>query len=103
MSGGHFGYQQYRLNDIASMVDELIERNDVPDEFEYVRNYTPETIEKFRLASRVLRVAAIMTQRIDWLVSGDDGEDTFHERLKEDLREVNRESSFDISGLLGGE
>ena len=25
------------------------------------------------------------TQRIDWLVSGDDGEDSFHSRLKKEL------------------
>jgi hypothetical protein len=28
MSGGHFKYQQYRLNDIASQIKELIESND---------------------------------------------------------------------------
>lgn len=29
--------------------------------------------------------AAIYVQRIDWLLSDDDGEDNFHERLKEEL------------------
>lgn len=29
--------------------------------------------------------AQVYAQRIDWLLSGDDGEDNFHLRLKEDL------------------
>jgi len=33
----------------------------------------------------VLRKAAIYAQRIDWLLSGDDGEESFLERLKEEL------------------
>jgi hypothetical protein len=33
-----------------------------------------------------LNQALIYAQRIDWLVSGDDGEDTFHARLAEDLK-----------------
>lgn len=28
-------------------------------------------------------------QRIDWLIAGDDGEETFHRRLKEDLEKNN--------------
>jgi hypothetical protein len=30
-------------------------------------------------------LAKIYAQRVDWFLSGDDGEETFHERLKEDL------------------
>jgi hypothetical protein len=85
MSGGHFDYQQYRLHDIASMIDELIAGNEQPDCFGYARNYSPETIAKFKLASEALERAGAMAQRIDWLVSGDDGEETFHARWKEEV------------------
>jgi len=33
----------------------------------------------------LLKKAQIYAQRIDWLLSGDDGEDTFHKRLSQDL------------------
>jgi hypothetical protein len=33
-------------------------------------------------------MAQIYAQRIDWLISGDDGEDSFRERLKEDLEKL---------------
>jgi hypothetical protein len=89
MSGGHFEYQQYRLHDIASQIKELIESNDDEslDEWGYRRGhgYSAETIEKFKIAVDTLEKAAIMAQRVDWLVSGDDGEDSFHRRWVEEL------------------
>jgi hypothetical protein len=74
MSGGHFEYQQYRLNDLAGEVERLIATNGNNE----WRNYSSETIAKFKEAVDVLRKAEEMLQRIDWLVSGDDGEETFH-------------------------
>jgi hypothetical protein len=44
-----------------------------------------EVIEKFKEGLAVLRQAEVYAQRIDWLVSGDDGEASFLQRLKEDL------------------
>ena len=40
----------------------------------------------------MIRVAEIYAQRADWLLSGDDGEEEFHERLKEDLEGLCNES-----------
>jgi len=51
-------------------------------------HYKPETISKFEEAAVLLRMAKIYSQRIDWLVSGDDGEESFHERLEEELNEL---------------
>ena len=50
-----------------------------------VVDYSTETIREFKKAVALLRKAAIYVQRIDWLLSDDDGEDNFHERLKEEL------------------
>ena len=44
-------------------------------------------IDEFKKGLDLLRKAAIYTQRIDWLVSGDDGRESFIERLEEDLKE----------------
>lgn len=51
----------------------------------YGPEYSKRTLAKFRKAIEVLREAYVYAQRIDWLLCGDDGEDTFHERLKHDL------------------
>ena len=47
--------------------------------------WSDETIAEFNKGLEALRVAYIYAQRIDWLLSYDDGEDTFHKRLKHDL------------------
>ena len=91
MSGGHFDYRQIQMWDMAEEIKELVESNDdqTLDEFGYPRGrgYSAETIEKFKEAYNLAVKAYIYAQRIDWLVSGDDGEDDFHKRLKEDLDE----------------
>lgn len=81
MSGGHFDYDQYKLEDIADEIERIIKRN---SEMDYLQ-FSEHTLSEFRIAIGLLRKANLYTQRIDWLVSGDDGEETFHERLKEDL------------------
>lgn len=90
MSGGHFQYQQYRIEDIAVEIDEIIESNDdeTLDRFGQRRgeNYPSEVIEKFKEAAHTLRQAAEMAQRVDWLVSGDDNEDSFMRRWEKEVR-----------------
>ena len=76
MSGGHFQYQQHRIEDIAVEIDEMIREN----------NYPPEILAKFREAAHTLRQAAEMAQRVDWLVSGDDGEESFMRRWHKEVR-----------------
>lgn len=75
MSGGHFDYHQYRIREIAESVEDIIQNY----------KYPPEVLEKIKEGLDALKKAEIYTQRIDWLVSGDDGPETFLRRLKEDL------------------
>ena len=92
MSGGYFDHQQYNIERIAEEVEQLIIINDSTEKDEWGEDkgyhYTRETIEEFKIGLEYLRKAAIYAQRIDWLVSGDDGEDTFHDRLQKDLKNV---------------
>jgi len=89
MSGGHFDYNQYKLGRIADSVEQLIISNGSTEVDQWgggmSHDYTEATISEFRVALRMLRRAEIYTQRIDWLVSGDDGEDSFHKRLAHEL------------------
>jgi hypothetical protein len=90
MSGGHFEYQQYRIEDIAFEIDEMIGANDDQslDEWGQRRgnNYPPEILEKFQETAHTLRQAAEMAQRVDWLVSSDDGEESFLRRWEKEVR-----------------
>jgi len=88
MSGGHFNYDQHRITGITEEISLLIRNNKKKDEYGFMRNYSHATIKKFKEAESVMRLAAMMVQRIDWLVCDDDGEDTFHERWDEDVRAI---------------
>jgi len=89
MSGGHFQYKQWEISNIADEVEQLILTNDSEEKDEWGDrkgyHYTPETIEEFKKGLILFRQAYVYAQRIDWLVSGDDGEDSFHSRLKFEL------------------
>ena len=50
-----------------------------------------ETIETMKQAYLQIRKAYVYAQRVDWMLSGDDGEDTMQTRLKEELDEVQQE------------
>lgn len=56
-----------------------------------VLELTDQTIETMKEAYRQIRIAEIYATRVDWMMSGDDGEDTLRERLKEDLEAFEKE------------
>ena len=85
MSGGYFDYQQYKLQDMIDSITEEIKLNDEKDEWGESRSLKQETLNEFLHAIKLLKEAYIYTHRIDWLLSGDDGEETFHERLAKEL------------------
>lgn len=89
MSGGHFDYNQYQIFDIEQEIRELIESNDDQSLDEWGtkrgREYSSEIIEKFKEALITLEKARNMVRRIDYLVSGDDGPESFLRRWKEDV------------------
>ena len=110
MSGGHFDYYQWHIRDIVYSLEDYIYGHSLDEEDidyyiedhwledkekEYViknkhtvpnlYEYSKETIKEFKKGLAILRKAYVYAQRIDWLLSGDDGEESFHERLKEEL------------------
>ena len=88
MSGGHFNYDQYRIRTIAETIRSIIDNNTKKDQWGYASNYNEETLKYFERAIEILKIAEVYTQRIDWLVSGDDGEETFMKRLHKELAEI---------------
>lgn len=92
MSGGYFDYAQYRISQIAEDIDTVIFNNGSSQLDEYGDRLScdlpPDIIEEFKRAANAMRLAYIYAQRCDWLLSGDDGEDSFRERLRKDLAEL---------------
>jgi hypothetical protein len=112
MSGGHFDYNQYQINDIADEIDSIVRKNgkeltknEIEERYGYGYpanwlerypearfhyKYPDEVIKEFKKAVKILRKAAVYAHRVDWLLSGDDDEDSFIKRLKEDLSDLSK-------------
>lgn len=96
MSGGHFDYNQYNIGYIADVIQDEIANNDVRPEGwneeldgEWkVQRHSEKVIEKMQEAVSALRIAETYAQRVDWYLSGDDGEESFLKRLEEDLNKL---------------
>ena len=56
-----------------------------------VLELSDETIKAMKEAYRQIRIAEIYATRVDWMMSGDDSEECFRERIKEDLEEFEKE------------
>ena len=108
MSGGRWSYVQYNFTDIIEDLKSLIYKNgklktsdelreeswrdsewyEKYPEYKYHYKYPDEVIEKFKEGIKIIEKAQVYAQRFDWLLSGDDGEDNFLERLEEDLEKL---------------
>lgn len=107
MSGGSFDYNQYKIGYIADEIERLIKKNgckktkdeirdngyrsdfyeDYPEEL-YHHKYPKEIIKEFRKGLKILRKAQIYAHEIDWLISGDNGDESFLRSLKEELEKL---------------
>ena len=105
MSGGTFDYNQRRIRYIADDIEQEIAKSGKPkskrelkeeswrDESWYEKypedlnhyKLRDDVMEEFKKGYEMLRKAEIYAQRIDWYLAGDDGEESFIERLKQDL------------------
>lgn len=89
MSGGGIGYFQYKIEETIETIQETIDTNGKPDkdrwDYPIYSQYEEDTIDKLKDAIKILELAKVYTTRIDYLIAGDDGEESFHKRLKEEL------------------
>jgi hypothetical protein len=110
MSGGAFNYDQYKIGYMVDQIEEILVKNGVEKTPEDLKNegwrdpdwykkypedlfhykYPDEVIEKMKEGIEVLKRAQIYAHRIDWLLSGDDGEESFLRRLEEELNEIKK-------------
>lgn len=113
MSGGRFDYSQRRIPYIVESINRYLDGEELCDEDvrevcvshwydadykSYVKKhkrtppnrckYSEETIREMRKGVEILKKAYIYAERIDYLLSDDDGEKEFHERLKNGLNDL---------------
>ena len=84
MSGGHFGdYDYYKVSQFADELEVDIDNNNKPDEYGWMSNHDPEVIDCLQEQLPKLRKMAEIMRHIDYLYSGDIGDDGFLLRMKE--------------------
>lgn len=104
MSSGAFDYNQVRIKDIITEIEHqlLIQGNEKDDVNEYWnkdfyekypeerfnKTYSEEVQQILRDGIAALKRAYVYAQRIDWFLSGDDGEESLKRRLKEELEKL---------------
>lgn len=101
MSGGAFDYRQYHIEEIADDIQReiIVAGREIPKEVcnrWYGRSfddsdrtyptYERKTIEIMKRAVYVLRMAYIYAKRVDWMLSGDDNEESLAKRLEKELQ-----------------
>ena len=86
MSGGHFGdcgYDYYKVSQFADELELAIVNNNKVDEYGYKREYDPDVIDYLESQIPKMRKMAEIMRHIDYLYSGDIGDDGFLLRVKE--------------------
>ena len=86
MSGGHFNdcsYVYYEIEDFAQELAEEIENNNGARDASDYPGFNSEVIDCLKAQLPLLRKTAIIMRAIDYLYSGDYGEETFLEKMKE--------------------
>ena len=94
MSGGNWEYRHHVMNQIADDIELLIENNgkEIPkedrDEWSgtHYPEYNVEVIQRFKKAVIALKRAYVYAHEVDYLLSGDTGEESFLKRIKEKLK-----------------
>ncbi len=80
MSGGEFDYLQFRIDDCAIDVKQKV--------VDYDKTCTKQTLARINECAETLEKAGKMLQRVDYFVAGDDGEESFNRRWKEDELDI---------------
>ncbi len=90
MSGGHFndcGYEYYKVSQFADELEQEILNNGregtTENGYEWYPNHEPEVIEYLKKQIPLLNKMAEIMRHIDFLYSGDHGDDSFMQRVKE--------------------
>lgn len=96
MSGGHWDYIQHQFSGVSHDVEDLLRvgrrsqeelEDAIYDKFETTSQYYDFMVQ-LQNTKKVVDEAVTYVQRLDWLLSGDDGVGSYFERLKEELKEI---------------
>lgn len=83
---GYFDYAQNVFDELIIELKGLTESED----------YNETTVAEFKKALRTSQELQILIDRIDYLVSGEETEESFHQSLGDELEELDSEDLFEL-------
>lgn len=83
---GYFDYAQNVFDELIIELKGLTESED----------YNETTVAEFKKALRTSQELQILIDRIDYLVSGEETEESFHQSLGDELEELDSEELFEL-------
>lgn len=86
MSGGAFDYDSFKIAQFAIELKHKISTND-DDELNFYGDkkgagYEDETLTKLKMCQQVIEFAGILAHEVEWLYSGDHGEEGFNKLVQ---------------------
>ena len=91
MSGGHFNYGCFRISQFADELKHEIDINDdeTKDDYGDCRGHflCEETIKRLVTSHQMIETAGKLAREIEWLYSGDHGEESFNRLIDEIFKE----------------
>lgn len=85
MSGSHYDYKYINISQLADELERDINLNNEKDEFGYAPNFGTLTIATLKKCLAIIRLASNIGREVEWLYSGDYGEETFLKEIKKHL------------------
>ena len=82
MSGGSFNYAYTTVVYFCDDLENKIENNSTVNEFYECYGYTQDVIDKLKEIKNLAVTIASLMKEVEWLYSGDTGEETFMKRVK---------------------
>lgn len=84
MSGGSFDYAYWKAEQFADELEVMLSKQDEVNEWNEKPYYMEEaTRVKLQEIEKMVRTASKMMKEVEWLYSGDTGEDSFMKRVAE--------------------
>lgn len=91
MSGGHFDYKCFAISGFADELLHEIELNESVEKdcfgYDVGLHYSEETMRRLTLAHQLITIAGKLAREVEWLYSGDHGEESFCRLFDEILEE----------------
>jgi len=81
VSGGHWDYKHFSLNDVEESLQEIFDSNTTPDEYGESYNYGEDVLEHLHFAQELTKITRNLLHSADYYVSGDIGEDSLRDAV----------------------